>query len=406
MKDYFLLAFKSLTQRRLRSWLTMIGIFIGIAAVVSLLSLGQGLQEAVYQQFAALGANTITVQAKGGGFGPPGTLAATNITEQDLARVKRVSGVQRAFGRLVRPAEVEFNSARNVKKFIYIGSFPKEPEDREFLITARDMQIQDGRMLDKRDKFKVIIGNKYNREEIFGRELVVGDKLTINDFRVEIVGVLARTGSPEVDIAFFLNEDPFEDVFDIKDEYDVIIARASKGRSVETVSEGIKQALRRFRNVDKGEEDFTVETSEDLLNTFNSILAIIQTVLVGIAGISLFVGGIGITNTMYTSVLERTKEIGIMKAVGARNRDIMIIFLIESGLLGLAGGVIGVIIGIGLSKAVEYGARAAGISLLQAYFPWYLILGSLAFSFIVGSLSGLMPAKRASAMHPAEALRQ
>jgi len=375
-RDYFKLALRSLTHRRMRSWLTMVGIFIGIAAVVSLISLGQGMQESIYSQFAALGVNTVTVQAKGGGFGPPGTLAATNITERDLSQVQRVPGVERAFGRLIRPGEVEFNDQ---KKFIYIGSMPDETEDRESIIAARDMQIKSGRMIEPGDTFKVVVGNKYNRENVFKRPLRVGDKLFLEKVTVDVVGVLERTGSPEVDIAFYINEDPLRDIFDIEEEYDIILARTSEGRDVNTVAESIKRRLRSFRNVDKGEEDFTVETSQDLLETFSNVINIVQIVLVGIAAISIVVGGIGITNTMFTSVLERTKEIGIMKAIGATNGNILLIFLLESGMLGLTGGIIGVIIGVSLSKMVEYVAvNLAGITLLQAYFPMYLILDALA----------------------------
>ena len=151
---------------------------------------------------------------------------------------------------------------------------------------------------------------------------------------------------------------------------------------------------------------FSVSTSEQLLETFGDILSVVQAVLVGIATISLLVGGIGIMNTMYTAVIERTKEIGTMKAVGARNSDILFIFLFESGLLGLVGGAIGIGIGIGLGKTAEYIASVSlGTDLLKAVFPWYLILGALTFSFLVGCISGVAPAYQASRLKPADALR-
>ena len=121
--------------------------------------------------------------------------------------------------------------------------------------------------------------------------------------------------------------------------------------------------------------------------------------------IAIIVGGIGIMNTMYTSVLQRTRDIGIMKAIGAKNSDILLIFLIESGILGLVGGAIGILIGVALSKLVEFASFQSGITLFQAYFPWYLIAGALAFSFIVGVLSGILPARQASKLKPVDALR-
>ena len=148
-----------------------------------------------------------------------------------------------------------------------------------------------------------------------------------------------------------------------------------------------------------------MQTSEELIKSVNTILGVVQAIFIGIAAISLLVGGIGIMNTMYTSVLERTHDIGIMKAIGARNSDILSIFLLESGLLGLAGGAIGVLLGVGLSKLVEYfGSQSVGM--LQASFSWHLIGGALAFSFIVGMISGALPARQASRMHPVEALRE
>ena len=141
-------------------------------------------------------------------------------------------------------------------------------------------------------------------------------------------------------------------------------------------------------------------------NSFNNIFAVVQGVLVGIAGISLLVGGVGIMNTMYTSVLERTKEIGTMKAIGAKNSHILFLFLVESGLLGLAGGLIGVIIGLGMAKGTEYAATAyIGSPLLQASMDPLIIFGALSFSFIVGTLSGVLPALQASKLKPVDALR-
>ncbi len=149
-----------------------------------------------------------------------------------------------------------------------------------------------------------------------------------------------------------------------------------------------------------------VQTFEQVMKSFQTIFGMVQAVVIGIVAISLLVGGIGITNTMYTSVLERTRDIGIMKAVGARNSDILKLFMIESGMLGLVGGAVGIMIGVGLSKAVEITiSKLYNFVYLKASFPWYLILGALAFSFLVGSISGVMPARQAAKMKPVDALR-
>ena len=164
--------------------------------------------------------------------------------------------------------------------------------------------------------------------------------------------------------------------------------------------------MRRFRNVKKDEEDFDVQTPEQLLGSFGDIVNIVQSVLIGIAAISLLVGGIGIANTMYTAVVERTKEIGIMKSVGAQNKDILLIFIIESGLLGAIGGLIGVVLGFGLSYGVEVISKNfIGTNLIEAYFSYTLFFGALLFSFFIGAIFGVMPARQAALMQPVDALR-
>ena len=172
------------------------------------------------------------------------------------------------------------------------------------------------------------------------------------------------------------------------------------------MAEDIEEELRDERNEKEGQETFSVQSFSQLLETFTDIFAVIQAVFVGIAAISLVVGGIGIMNTMYTSVLERTKEIGTMKAVGAKNSDIFKIFLFESGLLGLVGGTIGILMGMGIAKSVEYIAMIQlGSPFIKAVFGLPLIIGALTFSFLVGTISGVLPAMQAAKLKPADALR-
>jgi putative ABC transport system permease protein len=162
--------------------------------------------------------------------------------------------------------------------------------------------------------------------------------------------------------------------------------------------------MRRDRDLKEGEENFAVQTSEQLIEVFGSILAIIQIVLVGIAGISLLVGGVGIMNTMYTSVMERTREIGIMKAIGARRRYILALFLIESGLMGAVGGVIGVIFGLMIAFTVEFIAKTSGFVYLNVQISPWLVLFGVGFAYIVGSVAGILPAIKAIKMQAVDAL--
>lgn len=381
----------------------MIGIFIGIAAVVSLISLGQGMQDAINSQFASVGADKVMVQAKSGGFGPPGSTAVGKVTDKDLAVVRRVAGVDEVAGRLMKIVTVGFNQKQRVQ---YVTSLPNS-QDASLVIESNNYAAQEGRMIRPSDKGVIMVGSGLADKTNFGKAVQVGSKLEVNGKDFKVIGILKTLGDPARNKAVVMNQDDLRDLLGIKDEeLSIIVARASKSEDPSAVAARVKKELIRFRHEKEGRETIQVQTSEQLIRSFNTILNIVQAVLVGIAAISLLVGGIGITNTMYTAVLDRTREIGIMKAVGARNLDIVMIFLLESGLLGVAGGAVGVILGFSLSSLVEYGAMYAfGSALIQASFPWQLIVGSFAFSFIVGVLSGIVPAFRASRLPPVEALR-
>ncbi|MBI5392248.1 ABC transporter permease [Candidatus Woesearchaeota archaeon] len=404
IKEYFILATTNLFHRKLRSWLTMIGIFIGIAAVVSLISLGQGMKDAIFSQFSALGTDNIIIQAKQAMFGPPGSSTAAPLTKDDRDIIKKSHGVELVATRLIKAIQIDFEKKTF---FRYAATFSDDNEARNFMIERFKFKIEKGRFMEIGEKNKIIIGQNYAKEPVLGRELRVGDKLSINKKEVEIVGILAKTGNPQFDNTFFLNEEALREILNLDDRIDIIIAKASNKDDIEQVVETIKKNLRNHRNVEKDKEDFEVQTSQQLISSLRTILTIVTAVLVGIAMISIIVGGVGITNTMYTAVLERTKEIGIMKAIGAKNSDILLIFLMESGLLGMVGGIIGVIFGIALSKTVEIiAANALGSELIKASFPPALIIGALLFSFLIGAISGTSPAIQAARLKPVDALNQ
>jgi putative ABC transport system permease protein len=404
MWDFYVrFAVQTFTKRKLRSWLTMLGIFIGIAAIVSLISLGQGLKTAIGAQFQGLGTDRIIVQAKSFAFGAPGQNTAVTLTKDDLNRVEKVPGVLRVASRIIKSAKIEFNDQ---VQFTGVGSLPSTTEGARFVIETIRLKAAQGRMLDAHDKKKVMVGHSYADKAKFGKAVQVGSTLLVNGEPFEVVGVLDKLGNPQFDNIILMPEDEMRALYNIPDEVSAITAQSAPGTNTEAVAQRIKKELRSFRGEKEGKETFNTQTSGQLLQTLGTVLTIVQAVLVGIASISLVVGGVGITNTMYTAVLERTNEIGVMKSVGARNRDILAIFLTESGLLGLTGGAIGIAIGIGLSKIVEFGAaQALGSGLVQASFPLYLVFGALGFSFVVGSLAGTLPAMQASKLSPVEALR-
>ena len=403
LEDYFFLAFRSLKKRKLRSWLTMLGIFIGIAAVVSLISLSEGMRGAILTQFTDLGTDKLIIQAEGVTLGPPGSGVSEKLDEDDLNAVKRISGIEAVSGRLVRVAKAEY---KEDIVYNYAASIPQD-DSRKVVIDAFNLEeLEDGRFLKKEDTYKVVLGYNFGYENVFERNVNVGDKIEIEDVGFEVVGILEKQGSFTTDGAMMMNEDPMKEVLEISDELDLIAVQVADEKNIDKIALDIEKALRKTRDVEEGKEDFTIQTPQDTIESLNSILSIVQVVIVGIAAISLFVGGIGIMNTMYTSVLERTREIGIMKAIGARNSSIFSLFLVESGMLGMAGGAIGIFLGFLLAKVVEFaGSAFLGAEILRAHFPMPLIIGALAFSFFVGTIAGTFPAVQASRLKPVDALR-
>jgi|SRR3989344_1445473 len=401
--DYIILALKNLKKRGIRSWLTMLGIFLGIAAVVSLISLGQGLQGAITGQFASLDPDKLVIQNAGTGFGPPGSTSVTKLNQHDLDLIKSVSGVEFAISRLIRIASVEYNKE---KTFNYIGSMPADKEELTIINNALNVKPVAGRLLDLTDRGKVVLGNDFLNVNKFGKELRVGSNIIVQGKSFEVVGILEKASTFTINSVVFMPEEDMKNILKIGNEIDIIVAQVKDEKLIEETADNIKLRLRKDRKLKEGEDDFSVQTPLQSVEAINTVLNIINIVVSGIAAISLLVGGIGIANTMFTSVLERTKEIGIMKSIGARNRDILSIFITESALLGLVGGIIGAIIGLGMAFLAA-SAASAGLGIdFRVTLSIPLLLGSLGFSLFIGMVSGIIPAYQASRLNPVEALRQ
>ena len=378
----------------------MIGIFIGIATVVALISLGQGMQSAIREQFEQLGSDKIIIMPKG--MGVPGSATGSlKLTSKDLKVIEGVKGIEYVSGYLMKQGQAKYKGETGIGFSTGITEI-----DFERMLDLGGLEIVDGRGLKDEDKFKVVVGYDHIYEDVWEKTMKTGSTIEVEGYEFKIVGVVSEVGNHIDDTLIYVQKDILKEILNIEDEESQILAKTASGFDPEDVVETVKRKLRQSRGEKEGEETFNAQTSEQLLESFSNIFGVVQAVLVGIAAISLIVGGIGIMNTMYTSVLERTKEIGTMKAVGAKNSDILSIFLIEAGLLGLVGGAIGIALGVGLGKGVEYIASVAlGTSFLKASFPSYLIGGALLFSFLIGTLSGVFPAMQASKLKPADALR-
>jgi putative ABC transport system permease protein len=401
--DYILYALKGLKERKLRSWLTMLGIFIGIASVVALIGLGEGLRGAIVGQFGFIGPDVLAVQASGINFaGPPGQAVARPLTDDLTNKIQRVYGVEAAINRYIESGTLEFNDRQDI---VFAWNVPTG-KDRKVFEDMLNLAVDKGRLLKDGDKFKVVIGNDFSKDDRFGKGMRVGSNIIFNDLEFEIIGIMNKKGSFIFDTSIIMNEDVLIDNFREDDSVNAIAVKVKDITDIDNVKSNLEELLRKERNVGKGEEDFSVESPESTLATLNDILFGVQLFISIIAFISIIVGSIGITNTMYTSVLERTKEIGIMKSIGAKNSTIFKIFLIESGFLGFIGGIIGVIIGIILAYSFAFlGRISLGSDLIKADISISIILFSILFSTIVGLIAGSIPAIQASRKNPVDSLR-
>ena len=399
-RDEAILAIENLKDRRLRSSLSILSILIGIAAIFSLASFGWGLSNYVNSLAEEAGIETFYIQAKG--TGAPGTDDTFFLTKDDVEFVGKIKGVEEIVGIYTKPVEVAF---KEQKKYALIMGM--DPSKQEFLDKTFTVKVTEGRPLKDGDLRKVVLGyNYWFDNKIFRKGVKLGDKVEINGIPFEVVGFYEEVGNPEDDSHAYVIPEIMEFLYPkTKDKYAFVIGKAYKNTNMDALTNKIEERLRKFKGQEEGKEDFFVMTFEDALQTFGSILNIINGSLFLIALISIFVATVNIMNTMYTAVLERTKEIGVMKAVGAQNRDILFVFVFESGMLGTIGGILGVFVGYLISLAGGKIAANAGYALLSPIFPWYLVSGCILFGLSVGVVAGIFPARQAAKLKPVDALR-
>jgi putative ABC transport system permease protein len=394
--EYFRIAFRNLRSRGTRSFLTVLGIFIGIAAVVSLVSMGTGLKNFMDDAYSKVGYDKIMILPGVGGTMGAGGISIEPFTSKDVKIIERVRGVDMVMPLIMSLVTIE-HAGQERKGFI--GVIPNHLTD-DVVGKMFGYYVTHGRPLRTSDRDAIVIGTEFVGD-MYDKPVRMHSKLTVRGHEFKVVGLLEAIGAVQKDSTIYVPWDKGKEVLGVGDEVSMIYATAKNGFDVEKVAADIREELEDSR----GKEDFAVNTLATMSAMVMSAMLAVQGLIIGMAAISLVVGGIGIMNTMYTSVLERTQEIGILKAVGARNGDIMMIFLIESGMLGTVGGVLGCMVGVGLGLLMGIGARAGGISAMQPDLGVHLWIGSIAFSFIVGSASGLLPAMQAANLHPVDALR-
>ena len=402
IKDYFILSFKNLKRRGLRSWLTLLGILIGVATVIALISLGNGLKLAVNSQFGIEDTTVISVQAGGlSGYGPPGSFVVKPLTTEDAKAISKISSIEFAVPRIIKSFKGEFNNKLNI---VFAASVPEDKINE--LYSIQNLEAESGRLIAVGDRGKVFLGNNFkDPKNEFGKAIMPGNTITIEGKSFRVIGIMKKKGSFILDNVIMMPEADMKALLNNSDAVSVIGAKVKNKNLMAEAEKDINDLMRQRRNVKKGEEDFEVSTPEATLKTINQILTGIQMFIALIASISILIGAIGIINTMMTSVMERKKEIGIMKAIGAKNEDIFVQFFIEAGMLGLIGGLIGIIIGttIGFIGTLEINKYIGASS--QPNLNFILIFASLAGSFLIGAIAGISPAIKAAKQNPVEAIR-
>jgi len=404
LKEYYKIATRNLKMRSLRSWLTVFGIVIGVFLIITLLSLSEGIKDTINRQLMSLGGNMIFVMPGDDSNPMSGIMfGGDKLEKQDLFAIEKTEGVQ-----AVLPASFQSINVRygQVSKSLVVQGFPLF-EGMEILKKFQGFSLSSGRWPSSGKK-EVIVGIKLN-QDIFKNKVVVGDEFNIKGKKYIVTGVLNSLGSKQDDSAIFMDIGEFQDlVGQQRGTAQMAMVQIDESMDVNLIAQKIKESLRRVQRRAYGMDtlNFAVITSQKVNDIAGGVMAVIQFVILAFASIAIIVGGIGITNTMYTSVRERTREIGIMKAIGATNGAIMTIFLIEAGIIGFGGGIGGTILGLLVAWLVQlYGQASPMFYFTASFSPWIIIFG-MSFSFFIGCLAGILPARRAAKLRPIEALRK
>ena len=405
MKFFSLLniAIKNLRTRRLRSWLTTLGIVIGVFLIITLLSLSQGIKETVQGQLKSLGKNIIFVMPGEESNFFMSFLAQTILEEEDILTIKKTQGVEEIVPMSYKTGLMRY---KGEAKQVFMVGLPIQTS-LELLKGYQGWDLKEGKWPTPQ-KREIIVGSQLEKD-FFKRKIVPGEEALINGKRIKIVGILHSLGSKTDDSSIYLDTNLFKEITGVyKTEANAVMVKTKEGFNTQKVAQKIKENLEKIRKRQRGEEKSKVMvlTSEKMGEIAGNILGTLQIAIFAFASIAIIVGGIGIMNTMFTSVRERIREIGIMKAVGATNSTISEIFLLEAGIIGFIGGIGGTILGVVFAKIIEAYFHFHPLFYLKASLSPGLIVFGVIFSFLVGCLAGYLPARSAAKLKPADALRR
>jgi len=393
LKEALRVAFQALLANRLRSILTTLGVVIGVFSVVLLVAIGEGARKEITGTIEGLGSNLLFVLPGDGGFaGPP---ARSRFEVADVDRIQRELGGSgaRITGAIAGNEVVAFEGERFAGQVFGV-------EDSYLDILAQDVERGQGiTESDVATARRVTVLGAAAAEELFGQREPLGATITIGSARFRVIGVLERTGGtafgPPPDREVLIPLSTSQRLFGIT-TIDTIFIRSASTEALAADREGVVRALSRRFDTD----EYTILSQDDIAGAVGSILQVLTFVLAAIAAISLLVGGVGVSNIMLVSVSERTREIGLRKALGARTRDVTLQFLFEAVALTGIGGLIGLGAGVGLATLI------AAVAPVPAEVTGWSVALALGVSVVVGLVFGVLPARRAGRLDPVEALRR
>ncbi|MCX6661430.1 MAG: ABC transporter permease [Euryarchaeota archaeon] len=398
-RDNVKLAIKNLRNRFSRSLLTLLGISIGIMAIISLLALGEGMQQAITGELSSL-SDVVIISTGGGSFSAfGGGSTGQYFTQRDIAVIDRLQGIKEVSTQLSGAAPAEYNGKKTIVSLTGM-------EIGVMRLQYATQNLDAGEFLKEGDQNKIMIGYSI-AHDTFDADISVGGRIKINGEKFFVSGIFGKQGFGGVssDSIVLMSSRDFQKLTG-QSNISLIYLRVENVKEAESIATTIQNAI----NENHGRKDFaTATTMTSILETVQTITGILQVVLVGIASIALVVASIGIMNTMLTSVMERTREIGIMKAIGATNLDIMSIFIFEGMLLSSVGGIIGIILGVfgsqGLTLILNSFMQMGGSMNLTPIITITSVVLAVTVSLMVGVLSSLYPAWKAARMSPIEAVR-
>jgi len=388
----------NIKKSKVRSILTVLSIFVGITTIFIFVSFGWGLYDYIDEFTSSSSADKLLIMPKG--TGAPGLDNTFKLLDDDIRVIENTPGVYEASGVYMAVGEIVQDSSR---KYVFVTSY--DP-DLPMIMELSDIDVIEGRALRSSDSGKVTLGYNYLvKNKIFPKNYALNSKINVQGQELRIVGFYESVGNPQDDSNIYVTNDFMTELYSDRDlSYGMIIARVDK-ENIDDVADNVQKKLRQSRDLDPGKEDFTVQSYSELLDSFSIVLNIIIGFILLIAFISVVVSAINTANTMITSVLERFKEIGVLKSIGARNSEVFKIFLFESGFLGFVAGSIGVLVGWLATDVAADILDNLGYGFLSPHYSWGLFIGLILFATFTGAISGLIPAWRASKINAVDALR-